>query len=227
MDDPSNPLKHLLSFAQTVDVSRVQLLENLLGACATLIKLSDEEVRLHAFISPTANTCTYMILFEKHLNDARLTNNTINQLDVLWNRWTCIGLTKAELGIWRAHDSNERQVFQKIWKHVQQHSKKPESIDVLFKTASLDFQEKIQTRKALLSTLNLYCDRANDNTHWKVALQDMLQQFENLPNRSIKIPRELQEMMLIAKTLHEFSTSKVWLNYHNRNHRDHGKEKRI
>ena len=225
MDDPSNPFYHLLKLARTVESSPAKLLLDLLGACTTLIKLNDEEIRRHAFVCPTVNTCTYAILFEKHLNGVQLTNATIDELKILWNRWTHNGLTKAELQIWNAHHSNERQVFQKIWKHVQQYSKKPKSVDVLFEQAELDYQEKIQTRDAILSTLTVYCDQANDQKHWKLALDDMLKKFEDVPIRLVEMPSELREMIHIAKTLYQFSTSKVWLNYHNRSHGDPGKEK--
>jgi hypothetical protein len=217
MDNPSNPLYQLLQISKKIDSINNDLLSNLIAACAKSIQINNEEIRYETFMHPTKKTFTYTVLFNKHLNDFRLFKETIDQLNILWNRWTLTGLTLSDLDIWRNHSSDERIIFDEIWGKVRQHFNKPQSIETVFQDAEKMFAEKELLIEAMKRTLNLYCDKANDKSRAIKSLEDMSEELHEKPIQSVKTPEDLQTVEVIALKLNPFIKSKVWLSYYNRN----------
>jgi hypothetical protein len=178
MDDPHNPLYHLLELSKIVDPTNNVLLTNLFTACSKLIKLNNEEIRYETFVHPSKKSCVYAVLFVQYINDYNLYKGLLNHLDSLWNRWTHSGLTISDINIWKNYSSNEQNAFQQIWEYVRKHFNKRESIDKTFKKTELEYQEKMNTRQSILSVLNIYCDKAIDYSHAIISLRDMLQEFD-------------------------------------------------
>ncbi len=219
MEDPTNPLYHLLKISKKIDPTNHQLLANLITACAKLIKLNNEEIRYETFTRPSKKSCTYAVLFDNHLSDIPLVMGTFNQLDSLWNRWTNkrIGPTKADIDTWKGHSPQERIVFNEIWDRVRRHfDSKRESIDTVFKKAEAELSDKEMMIKAIMSTLYTYCNKAMDYSSIINSLQKILQEFEEKPIRSVETPDDLKNMESIALKLKLFSTSPVWLNFYQR-----------
>jgi hypothetical protein len=216
MEDQNNPLYQLLKICKKID-SNNHLLSNLIAACAKLIQLNNEEIRCDTFIRPTKKTFTYTVLFDKDLNDFKLFMGTINELNVLWNRWEHSGLTLSDLMIWRGHSSEERIIFDEIWNRVRQHFNKRQSIETVFQEAERKFIEKELLIEAMRITLNLYCDKASDRSSAIKSLQYMSEELKDKPIRSVQTPGDLQMIEAIALKLNPFFKSKVWVSYYNRN----------
>lgn len=217
MEDPTNPLCHLLELSRKIDSTYNRLLTNLISACAKLINLNNEEIRYETFLHPSKKTCTYAVLFDQHFNDFNLVQGTLYQLDCLWNRWSHIGVTLEDITKWKEHNSEERNVFNKIWETVRARFNKQESINSIFKQAETEFSEKITTRQAIISVLNTYCDKANDSSSALHSLKDMLIELHEKPIKSVHIPEDLKNIETIALKLNSFSTSQVWFKYYNQN----------
>ena len=225
MDDTNNPLYHLLKLSKIIDPTSHPLLSNLIAACLKLIKLNNEEIRYEAFIHPTKKTCTYAVLFVQCLNDLQLLIGTLHQLDSLWNRWTHTGLTISDINIWKSYNSDEQKAFHDIWEYVRKHFNKRESIDITFKKTELEYEEKNSIREAMISVLNVYCDKAIDYTNAINSLRDMLQEFDEKPIRSVELPKNLKDMQSMVLKLYPFSLSQVWIHYYHRSLSKIGKEK--
>jgi hypothetical protein len=206
MDDPHNPLYHLLELSKIVDPTNNVLLTNLFTACSKLIKLNNEEIRYETFVHPSKKSCVYAVLFVQYINDYNLYKGLLNHLDSLWNRWTHSGLTISDINIWK-------------------HFNKRESIDKTFKKTELEYQEKMNTRQSILSVLNIYCDKAIDYSHAIISLRDMLQEFDEKPIQSVEIPKDLKDIKSMACKLYPFSLSQVWIHYYNRSFIKIGKTK--
>jgi hypothetical protein len=216
MEDQTNPLYHLLELSKLVDPTHNRLISNLITACAKLIRLNNEEIRYETFLHPSKRTCTYAVLFDQHLNDFNLFQGTLYQLHSLWDHWSQSGLRLDDIDVWKGHSSDEQIIFNKIWEKVRIHFKKEESVDTMFKRADLEFSEKTLIRQAIISILEIYCDKAIDYSLAKSSLRNMLQELYEKPIRSVEIPNCLQSIELIAIKLKPFSTLKVWLNYYSR-----------
>lgn len=214
MEDPNNPLYQLLRISKTEHVNNRDLIGHLIAACAKLIQLNNEEIRYETFVHPSKKTLTYTILFDEHFTDYSLVIGTIKQLDVLWNRWVQTGITLSDLEIWQEHTRDEREVFTLIWEKVRNHFKKKQSIDVEFKEAEIEYRKKEEYHYAMMTTLNLYCDRAMDYSSAMNSVRDMLQELKEKPIRSVKTPTDLQIIEVIVEQLHPLSKCRVWLNYY-------------
>lgn len=214
MDDPNNPLYQLLQISKIEPSINQTLIGNLIAECAKLIQLNNEEIRYETFIHPTQKTVTFTILFDKHFTHYGLLDQTIKQLDTLWNRWEHIGLTLADLQIWREHDQEQRTAFNLIWDKVRRHFRKERSIDALFNQAEIDYAEKKKYNQAMMTTLNLYCDRANDYSRAMNVVRNMLQELNEKAIQSVKTPTDLHIMEDIVDRINPLSQSKVWLNYY-------------
>ena len=216
MEDPSNPLYQLLRIGKTEQVINQDLVGNLIAACAKLIQLNNEEIRYETFLHPSKKTVTYTILFDEHFTDFSLFSGTMRQLDTLWNRWTHIGLALSDLQIWREHNREERDAFNFIWNKVRKHFKKDSSIDAIFNQAEIEYAEKEKYNQAMMTTLNLYCDKASDYSSTMNSVRDMLQELKEKPIRSVRTPQELKIMEVIIEQLHPLSHSNAWLTYYQR-----------
>ena len=214
MDDPNNPLCQLLQISKIEPSINQTLIGNLIAECAKLIQLNNEEIRYETFVHPTQKTVTYTILFDKHFTHYGLLDQTIKQLDTLWNRWEHVGLALADLQIWRDHNQEQRMAFNLIWDKVRRHFRKERSIDALFNQAEIDYAVKKKYNQAMMTTLNLYCDRANDYSRAMNAVRNMLQELNDKAIQSVKTPMDLQIMEDIVDQINPLSQSKVWLNYY-------------
>lgn len=216
MDNPTNPLYQLLQISKMETSINQILLGNLIAECAKLIELNNEEIRYESFVHPTKKTVTFTILFDKHFTHYGLVEQTINQLHTLWNRWEHIGLTLADLQIWKDHDEERRTAFNLIWDKVRRRFQKQRSIDALFNDADSDYKRKKEVNQAMMMILNLYCDRASDYSRMMNFVRDMLQNLNENSIKSVEIPVDLQIMKDIVHQINPLSQSKVWLNYYSR-----------
>ncbi len=219
MEDPDNPLFQLLKISKKIDATENVLLTDLIAACARLVQISNEEIRCDTFIRPTKKSCTYTILFNRHLNDFKLFIDTIEQLRSLWNRWTHKdkGLTLSDLQIWQGHQPAERIIFDEIWNKVQKHFNIPQPIELVFRDAKEMFDKKESAIEAMKVVLNRYCDKATDYSHGMKLLQDMSEELREKPIRSVEIPQDLKSIEGIIEKLNPFIKSNVWVTYYNRN----------
>jgi len=216
MEDQTNPLYHLLQLSKTIDPTNNPLLRDLITACAKLIRLNNEEIRYESFTHPSKKSCTYAVLFDR-LNDISLFQGTLNQLDCFWNSWSHIGLTRDDIDKWKGHTSEEQIVFNKIWEKVRIHFRKGETVDTLFKQADQEYSEKTIVQQSMVSALRFYCDKAVDYSQAMNSLRDMLRELDEKPIRSVKTPKDLQDIQSIALKLNLFSESQVWINYYKEN----------